>query len=121
MIKLSYLSGLLYIIMYLQMVILVWVASSIGFIFLEPRLGEGGGGQSGTLLKEQCCHHLDNRLWGTKGLSVRPTCFGTEKSRSNLLFYSILCYSTLFYSIPLCYNLLYAILFYVILLYSIPL
>jgi hypothetical protein len=32
---------------------------------------------------------LDIRLWGIKGLSKRPTCIGTERARTHILFYSI--------------------------------
>jgi hypothetical protein len=60
-----------------------------------------GEGKSGTLLKEQSCHDLDISIRGTKGLSKRPACIGTERTRTHLLFYSysVLLYSVLFYSI----------------------
>jgi len=41
------------------------------------------------LIREQGCHDMDIRLWGTKGLSERPTCSGTERARTHILLYSI--------------------------------
>jgi hypothetical protein len=46
------------------------------------------GGPSGTSAKEQGSHDLDIRLWGTKGLSKGPSCIGTERARTRLLFHS---------------------------------
>jgi len=65
--------------------------TSLGPIFWDPEdVGIQDWGKSGTLLKEQGCHHLDIRLWGTKGMSKGPRCFATERAQTQLLFYYIL-------------------------------
>jgi len=42
---------------------------------------------------------MDIRLQGTKGLSERPKCTGTERARTHLLLHCIVLYCIVFYTI----------------------
>jgi hypothetical protein len=44
------------------------------------------------LIKEKGSHDLDIRLRDTKGLTERPTCIGTDRGQTHLLFCSVLFY-----------------------------
>jgi hypothetical protein len=65
----------------------------LGSFFLDPEDVKVWG-QSGTLVNQQDPCDLGIRLWGTKGLSKRPTCIGTESALTHLLFFFIVFHST---------------------------
>jgi hypothetical protein len=103
----------------------VTLTNKFEFVFLGPRgCSKSKLGAIWNVFKEQGSLDLDIILWGTKGLSKRPTCIGTERARTHpfysILFYSILFYPILFYSTLLYYIILYYIILYYIILYYIP-
>jgi hypothetical protein len=66
----------------------------LGSLFLDPEdVKVQVWGQSGTLVKEQGFHDMDNKLWGTEGLPKKPRCIGTERAGTHLPFCSILSFS----------------------------